>query len=191
LRKVLEKKVHLPLNQTMETKAIKPYMNPYLAGFGLGLVLFLAYLLVGRGLGASGGVASIVTFAVSLVAPEHAAGNPFFAKYLDPARAPHPLKDFLVFELIGVVLGAFLSGWFAGRVGKILERGPRISDGLRVGMAVLGGVLMAWGADLARGCTSGHALSGGAILNVGSWVFMMCVFGGGYAVAYFVRRLWR
>ena len=58
-------------------------------------------------------------------------------------------------------------------------------------LAFAGGLLMAVGADLARGCTSGQALSGGALLNAGSWAFMMCVFGGAYAVAWLVRREWR
>jgi hypothetical protein len=44
---------------------------------------------------------------------------------------------------------------------------------------------------LTRGCTSGQALTGGALLSVGSWAFMFSVFGGGYALAYFVRRAWR
>ncbi len=56
--------------------------------------------------------------------------------------------------------------------------------------AFLGGSIMGYGARMARGCTSGQALSGGAVMSVGSWAFMFAVFGGGYAVAYFVRRLW-
>ena len=50
---------------------------------------------------------------------------------------------------------------------------------------------MAFGAALGRGCTSGQALTGGAILNAGSWIFMMCFFGGAYGAAWFVRRQWR
>jgi len=64
------------------------------------------------------------------------------------------------------------------------------SRGARLALAFGGGLIMAYGARLARGCTSGQALSGGAVLSVGSWVFMMCVFAGGYAVAWFFRRLW-
>ena len=33
---------------------MKPYMNPYLSGVGIGVVLLLAFLIMGRGLGASG-----------------------------------------------------------------------------------------------------------------------------------------
>lgn len=172
------------------TKELKEYMNPYWAGFGLGLVLLSAYLLVGRGLGASGAFASFVSWIVSNIAPDHIAGNGFFEKYLDPERASHPLKDWLVFQVIGVMLGALISGLFAGRVRFSIDRGPQVSSVSRLGLAFIGGILMAIGAQLARGCTSGQALSGGALLNLGSWLFMMCVFAGAYLMAYFVRRLW-
>ena len=35
-----------------------------------------------------------------------------------------------------------------------------------------------------------NANLGGATLALGSWAFMFAVFGGAYALAYFVRRLW-
>lgn len=168
----------------------REYMNPYLAGFGLGLVLLAAYLVMGRGLGASGAFASFVSWLVQSVSPEHVAGNGFYEKYLDPARAPHPLKEWLVFEVIGVMLGGLVSGLAAKRVRFVVERGPRASVAARLALAFAGGALMAVGAQLARGCTSGQALSGGALLNLGSWIFMLCVFGGGYLFAYLVRRQW-
>ena len=90
-----------------------------------------------------------------------------------------------------MLVGGFLSGALAGRVKKTIERGPRIGAGGRLAFAFLGGALMGIGAKLARGCTSGQALSGGAVLGLGSWVFMIMVFVGGYAMAYFVRRQWR
>ncbi len=37
---------------------------------------------------------------------------------------------------------------------------------------------------------SGQALTGGALLNLGSWAVMLAIFAGGYALAYFVRREW-
>ncbi len=66
-----------------------------------------------------------------------------------------------------------------------------MSSGTRLALAFVGGALMAIGAALARGCTSGQALTGGALLNLGSWAFMMMVFAGAYAVAAFVRWQWR
>jgi uncharacterized membrane protein YedE/YeeE len=69
--------------------------------------------------------------------------------------------------------------------------GPNVSVRARFALAFAGGALMGIGAKLARGCTSGQALSGGAVLNAGSWAFMLMVFAGAYATAWFVRRQWR
>ena len=167
-----------------------PYTNPYVAGIGLGLVLLAAFVVMGRGLGASGAVASVVAWLVHAVAPQHAMNNGYLAGYLGDGSV-HPLKAWLVFEVLGVAAGAFISGLLARRVFVSVERGPRVSVATRLAMAFLGGATMAVGAALARGCTSGQALTGGALLNLGSWAFMMMVFAGAYAVAYFVRWQWR
>ena len=166
-----------------------PYMNPYLAGLGLGLVLLASFVVMGRGLGASGAFSSVVALGVDAVAPAHAQANEFYQGYLDRG-AGHPLKSYLVFQVLGVLAGGFLSGALARRVKRTVERGPRIGVGPRLLLAFTGGALMGIGAKLARGCTSGQALSGGAVLNVGSWAFMLMIFAGGYALAYFVRRQW-
>ncbi len=170
--------------------AAAPYMNPYLAGIGLGLVLLAAFVVMGRGLGASGAINAFVAWVVSLVAPEHARSREFLAGYIGDGSV-HPLKAWLVFEVLGVFVGALISGLLAHRVRASVERGPRASIALRFGLAFAGGATMAFGAALGRGCTSGQALTGGALLNAGSWAFMMCVFGGAYATAWFVRRQWR
>lgn len=167
-----------------------PYTNPYLAGVGLGLVLLAAFVVMGRGLGASGAFSSLVAWLVDAVAPAHAQANSFYADYLESGIG-HPLKDWLVFEVLGVMVGGFLSGLLAGRVRRTVEKGPRISTRGRLTLAFIGGALMGVGAKLARGCTSGQALSGGALLSAGSWAFMMMVFAGGYATAWFLRRQWQ
>jgi uncharacterized membrane protein YedE/YeeE len=171
-------------------RAAAPYMNPYLGGIGLGLVLLAAYVVMGRGLGASGAVTSFVAWVVSLVAPGHASANPFFAEYLEGGLG-HPLKTWLMFEVLGVLAGGFISGALANRLSRTVEKGPRISVAGRLAFAFAGGALMGIGAKLARGCTSGQALSGGAVLNAGSWAFMLMVFAGAYALAGVMRRQWR
>ncbi len=148
-----------------------------------------AFVLVGRGLGASGAFNSAIAWLVSLVAPAYARSNEFLGAYLEDGT--HPLKAWLVFEVAGVLVGAHLSGLLAGRVAFGVETGPRVGVATRLALAFVGGALMAVGAAFGRGCTSGQALTGGALLTLGSWVFMMCVFGGAYAVAWFVRRQWR
>lgn len=168
----------------------KPYMNPYLAGIGLGLVLLFSFIIMGRGLGASGAFSSAVAATVQKVAPAHANTNSFYSEYLGDGTV-NPLKDWLVFEVIGVFIGGFLSGILAGRIKKSIDKGPAISSAGRLGFAFLGGALMGVGAKLGRGCTSGQALTGGSLLNLGSWVFMLMVFAGAYGAAYFLRRQWR
>jgi hypothetical protein len=164
-------------------------MNPYLAGFFLGLVLLAAIFVTGRGLGASGAVKSVVVAAVDGVAPSHAASSPFYSVYTGPGKE-NPLKSWLVFEVAGVVIGAFLSGLVADRLKVVTEAGPRVAPKLRWMFAVLGGALFGIGAQFARGCTSGAALSGMAVLSTAGFVTMLAIFGTGYAVAWFARKLW-
>lgn len=164
------------------------FWNPYLAGVALGLVLLTSFVVMGRGLGASGASFRLGVAALELVAPAHVAATPALAS---ATEAGHPLDDWLVFEVFGAVLGGVVAAYTSGRLGWEVLRGPRIRSGSRLGLALAGGVLMGMAARLARGCTSGQALSGGALLSVGSWAFMFSVFGGGYALASFVRRAWR
>ena len=70
-------------------------------------------------------------------------------------------------------------------------RDPGVYTAQIYGTALGGGIVMGFAAALARGCTSGQALSGGAVLSAGSWLFMFSVFGGGYLLAWFVRKNWR
>jgi uncharacterized protein len=169
-------------------KAVEPYANPYVAGAALGVVLVGAFVLAGQGLGASGFFANIATGVVSTVAPEAAARNDYFASYLAGGA---PWTAWMVVEILGVLLGGAVSAWLAGRMRIEMARGPNVGRNTRLSTAAAGGVLMGVGAVLARGCTSGQALSGGALLSVGSWVFMMAAFAAGYAFAPLARRLWR
>jgi len=166
----------------------KPYLNPYVAGVLLGVVLFLSFAVFGHGLGASGGVAKLVGVAVDTAAPGHTEKSAYLVGLVrDSAR---PLDTWLVYEILGVVIGGFLSGLLAGRVKVETFKGPRISVPVRLAAAFLGGGIAGIGVRLARGCTSSQALSGGAVLSAGSWAFMFSVFGGAYLVAYAVRKLW-
>ncbi len=166
----------------------RDYWPPYAAGFGLGVTLLLTYVVMGQGLGASGGMTRWVAAAIAWIAPSYAHSSAYWSSYAQPGQSP--LFDFLVFELIGVAIGGFISGWLAGRLRLTVDKGPHISEGRRYAFALGGGILTGVGARVARGCTSGLALSGGAVLSAGAFVFMMCVFAAGYVGAYFLRRNW-
>ena len=167
----------------------KPYMNPYLAGFLLGLVLLATIYITGRGLGASGAFKSVVIASVETIAPRHAETTAYYTDFAK-ANPGGPWKNFLVFEVVGVIIGAFFSGVIGNRVGLKLEKGPRVTNTLRIVTAIIGGALFGFGSQLGRGCTSGSALSGMAVLSLGGILTMMAIFGAGYCVAYFFRKLW-
>ncbi len=160
-----------------------------MAGFLLGLVLLASFVVMGRGLGASGAFGSVTAVAMHAVAPAHVQNNPFYSEYFGDGSS-NPLKDWLVFEVLGVCVGGLISGALANRISVKIEKGPHVSNGWRLVGAFVGGAMMMIGAKLALGCTSGQALTGGAVLNLGSWAFMICVFAGAYALAYFFRRQW-
>jgi hypothetical protein len=164
-------------------------MNPYMAGFFLGLVLLGTIYVTGRGLGASGAVKSVVMKIETEIAPTHSENTPFIKAY-DEEHTGGPLKDWLVFEVFGVIIGAFVSGVLSNRVGIKLERGPRITNRTRIIAAIFGGLLFGLGSQLGRGCTSGAALSGMAVMSFGGIITMLAIFGSGYAFAWFFRKLW-
>jgi len=164
------------------------YWNGYFGGTILGLLILVTFFLFGRGLGASGAFTRFLAWTEHLVAPGHIAANTYLSKYF--AGGTSPLNAFLVYLGIGIFIGGFLSGLLARRIRLALERGPRISPRKRLLFAFAGGTLMGIGARLARGCTSGQALIGGATLALGSWAFMIAVFAAAFLFAYFVRRQW-
>ena len=170
-------------------KEPKPYVSPYLAGTLLGIVLFAAYALTGGGLGASGAVSRIQTAVAKCMWPMHVNQVGYFAQY--GGGTANPLDNGAVLLLLGVFLGGMISGIITGRFRWETRSGSGVKPRQRWLLAFGGGILMGFGARLARGCTSGQALSGGAVLSVGSWAFMMAVFAGGYALAWFFRRFWQ
>jgi hypothetical protein len=154
----------------------------------LGLVLLAAFVLTGRGLGASGAFASCAAGVAHALSPALASSSPLFARYLG---AGGPWNEWLLFEGVGVAIGAFGSAAVARRLRVVIERGPGVSPAARLALGFAGGTLMGLGAALARGCTSGLSLTGGALLSVGAWAFTAAAFAGGYLVAPLVKRAWR
>lgn len=164
------------------------HWNPYLAGVALGLVLLACFLVMGNGLGASGASLRFGVAAVGAVAPRAVESAPGLA---GAWSGGHPLDFWLVFEMAGVLLGGLVGAFTSGRLKREVLRGPNVTDRGRLVFALGGGLLMGAAARVTRGCMSGQALTGGALMSVGSWALMGSFFAGGYAVAYFVRRQYR
>lgn len=167
------------------TRSSQPYMNPYLAGFFLGLTLLASFLILGAGLGASGGLARIAAHLEGTIAPQHTLASEYFG-----AWGATPLNYYLVLMLMGAFLGGLISALQANRLRIQLERGRAATVRLRSLFALGGGVLVGFASRLAQGCTSGQALTGGALLLSGSLLFLIFAFAGGYAFALLARRQW-
>jgi len=173
------------MSEVIKTK----YLNPYVGGVLLGLVLLAANFVSGRGLGASGAIKSAVVTTVNTVMPSHAENSAFYTEY-NESHPGNPMKSWLVFEMLGVLIGGFLSGAFAKRLKFKVEHSPKITSKRRLIFAVLGGILFGFGSQLGRGCTSGSALSGMAVLSVGGFITMAFIFGTAFVLAYFFRKNW-
>lgn len=165
------------------------YLNPYIGGVLLGIVLLAANFVSGRGLGASGAIKSTVVTGITAIAPAASANSPFVKEFSE-SHEGNPMKTWLVFQMLGVIVGGFLSGTLAGRLKLKVEHSPRITSRKRIILALAGGILFGFGSQLGRGCTSGSALSGMAVLSMGGFITMMAIFGTAFALAYLFRRNW-
>lgn len=166
----------------------KPFWNPYVAGIFLGVVLLASFVLTGKGLGASGAIKHASAAVLHSADPTWAEANPAIQGYFSPGKSA--LNSWIVFLGLGAVLGG-LAGTITGRRFKVeVIHGPRIGRDSRLVLALAGGVISGIAAAIARGCTSGQALTGGSQLALGSWVFMMAMFASAYGLAYFVRKQW-
>jgi hypothetical protein len=174
------------MNENHARSKLKPAcLNPYLVGVLLGLTLLASFVILGAGIGASGGIARIASFCELSLARKHTLASEYFGKY-----GENPLSYYLMFMFVGTFFGALFSAALANRVTFTLEKGRSAPPGLRVALALGGGVLVGFASRLAQGCTSGQALTGSALLLAGSLIFTVCIFVGGYAAAWFVRRQW-
>lgn len=161
------------------------YLNPYLAGIMLGLALLASFLILGDGLGASGGLARLAAALEASLAPRHVESSAYFGPW-----GPDYLNYYLVFMLLGAFLGGLVSALAAKRLRLTVERGKACGIKNRLIFALDGGLLVGFASRLAQGCTSGQALTGGAMLLTGSLVFLMSLFASGYAVARLFREQW-
>lgn len=164
------------------------YWNPYFGGFLLGILIIFTFYITGRGLGASGAMKSSVVTMVDSASHEYAENNAYYSKFVDDEKSP--MNNWIVFEALGVLLGAIISGGIAGRIGWRTQHSPKITKRRRLVFALLGGLLFGLGSQIARGCTSGAALSGMAVLSTGGFITMLAIFGTAYVFAYFFRKNW-
>ena len=165
-----------------------PAWSPYLVGALIGVLTWLTFYFSDKPLGASTAYARLAGMLGRLFAPKHTESLEYYQDF-------KPKVDWEVLLLIGVVGGALLSAWLGSELtGEWVPAmwaarfgGDSVLPRLLV--AFIGGVLMAFGARMAGGCTSGHGISGALQLSVGSWVALICFFVGGIGTAMLLFRL--
>jgi len=163
------------------------FWSPYVAGAGIGLVLVTMFYVAGRGLGASGAFSVASCMTLNAVASGFAGSLKYFSQYLD---TPSPLMSWNVFMIVGVLIGALTGALSTGNFKMMFDKGASMTTRTRLIMAFSGGVLIGWASRLARGCTSGVGLTGGAQLALSGWVFVMAMFISGFIFAAIFRRYW-
>jgi len=165
-----------------------PAWSPYLVGALIGLLTMLTFYFSDKPLGASTAYARVAGLMGKSVAPRHTES----LKYYQDNK---PAIDWEVMLVVGAIGGAFLAAWQGGELtGQWLSpmweaRFGKDSYAMRTVVALSGGILMAFGARLAGGCTSGHGISGALQLSVGSWIALICFFAGGITTAMLMFRV--
>lgn len=158
-----------------------PAWSPYVVGAGIGVLSWLTFYVSDKPLGASSFYAHVAGFIGNLIAPRHTQALAYFKD-----KPPHVSWGFaLVLAIVvGGAIAALTGGEFANEwLPPMWQAHFGDSITLRAAIGFVGGVLMALGARLAGGCTSGHGISGTLQLNPGSWITVICLFLGGIAVA--------
>ncbi|HUJ17748.1 MAG TPA: YeeE/YedE thiosulfate transporter family protein [Nitrospirota bacterium] len=162
------------------------YWSPYLAGAGIGLALLASFVIAGQGLGASRAFTVGAGTAMREVLPGYTATLTYLEKYLETS----PFRDWTVLEVAGVFLGAFLGVALSRSFKLRFDRAATMTVGMRAMTAFGGGALLGFASRLARGCTSGVALTGGSQFALSGWVFVIAMFASGFLFASLFRRLW-
>lgn len=149
----------------------KQSWSPYAVGAGIGVLSWLTFLTAKKPLGITSAFESTAAGLGQRFAPRVSGVNAYLTKNEDV-----PKLDWEWMLATGVALGSWLSARASGDHGA--KRVPdlwasRFGDSVagRDAGAFLGGALMMFGARVAKGCTSGHAISGMQQLAASSWLF--------------------
>lgn len=164
------------------------YINPYLGGVIIGLLIVVAYYFSGEGLGSSGGFRDVAITAIDKVAPSYAEENAFTAPHV--VKEEGPMHTWLVYEMLGVIFGAILSAAIFSRLKFSIGKAPHLTNKRRLIYALIGGAIWGIGTQLGRGCTSGLVLSGIAVNSLSGYIGLAGIFGFGFVFAYIFKGIW-
>lgn len=159
--------------------------SAYTVGILLAILSVCSFYCFNAMLGVSTTFVRIAAGLLSLLAPEYVAQNAYYSQYLDNSY----WISWQFALVVGIPIGSYIASRLHGPITSVSvpsiwknSFGP--STIKRFIGAFLGGVLILFGARLASGCTSGHAITGGMQLTLASWIFMMAVFATGIPTAF-------
>lgn len=160
----------------MNTLPMEIPRSPFAVGAGIGFLNTIAFSTVGRGIG----ITTAFEDAVALVAQRLAPDAMHINEYLQQ-REDSPRIGWEPLLVLGVLAGSYLAAAAAGeRTTRAVppDWARRFGPGRtkRHATAFVGGALMMFGARMAKGCTSGHVITGNSQLAVSSWLFSTIMF---------------
>lgn len=158
----------------------QPYWPAWAAGLALGVVLLLTFVLTGHGLGATGFTTRLSAWLGDTVAHNWTLANDYLGPMIEDGAV---LSSWITWQVLGVFLGALVSGLLARRIAWRIEGEASAGRVGRLLKALGGGILAGVGARIAAGCTSGVGLSGAAVLSVACFVFLGAFFAAGLIAA--------
>jgi len=156
----------------------KESWSPYLAGIVLGTVGLLTVLLANTLLGASGAFESIAGLIGKKIAPS-VFSNVYWG--VEGGRAMPVIRPEITWSVI-LLVGVFIGGTLAALSSRTFKF--RFNDDTqwkrifgpqpwkRWVLGFLGAIIVAYGAGIAGGCTSGLAISGGMLFVPAAFLFM-------------------
>jgi uncharacterized membrane protein YedE/YeeE len=157
--------------------------SPYLIGAAIGLLNICAFAAFRKGIGVSGAYESSAALAARRLAPDAAHVNDYVRARKDP-----PKFNWESWLVLGTILGGMAAARTRGGNDTSWVEDRRLAEPTRSPLAsAAGGALLMFGARMADGCTSGHALSGTAQGAGSSWLFTPLMFGVGSLLARLAR----
>jgi len=161
--------------------------SPYAVGIGIGILSWLTFVLSDKPIGCSAAFARTSGMIERLFRGNKVLQKAYYREF-------PPRVDWEWMLVVGIILGSFTSAKLSGQfkldwVPSLWAASFGPQPVTRVVVALLGGVLLGFGARWAGGCTSGHGISGTLQLAVSSWLAAICFFIGGIAAAFFIFRV--
>lgn len=160
------------------------HWSPWVVGGALGLLSCFAFATADHGLGITTPFEQGAALAMSATAPSSGGVVSYYAEEDTPKIG----WEWML--VVGVFVGSLLSARFMKRLRRATQEATQESSSvppvwaarfgpsvpLRLAGAFAGGMLLIIGARLARGCTSGHGITGALQLAAASWLFISVAF---------------